>query len=161
MWIDVDTAITVPCNVVPIVALSDGYTIDDTIAYNESGMDLNWNFVTTAGVQTQTNITPTTSGVYDWSLVGNGMYKIELPASGGASANNDTSGTLQGDMWVNRIDCCPFVSAANYGQGYVVLIAGLVSGDVWQERCPDNVRWLSNLGQFLLKEASVVRSVRN
>jgi len=89
---DVDTAITVPVNLLPLVALTDGYTIDEGIAYNESGMDLNWNFVTTAGVITQTNVVPTTSGDYDWTHVGNGMYKIELIDTGGASANNDTEG---------------------------------------------------------------------
>ncbi|MBE9485451.1 MAG: hypothetical protein IMY74_11420 [Bacteroidetes bacterium] len=92
IWMDVDIAITIPVNKVPLVALSDGYTIDETIAYNESGMDLNWNFVTTAGVMTQTNVVPTTAGDYDWTHIGNGMYKIEMTASGGASADNDTEG---------------------------------------------------------------------
>lgn len=92
IWIDVNTAITVPVNLVPLVLDTDGKTIDETIAYNESGMDLNWNFVTSAGVVTQTNVVPTTSGVYDWTHIGNGIYKIEIPASGGGSANNDTEG---------------------------------------------------------------------
>lgn len=92
IWIDVDTAITIPVNKMPLVSSADGFTIDETIAYNESGMDLNWNFVTTAGVMTQTNVVPTTSGDYDWTHIGNGIYKIEMTASGGASANNDTEG---------------------------------------------------------------------
>ncbi len=41
---------------------------------------------------TQTAVTPTTSGDYDWANQGNGMYSIEIPASGGASINNDTEG---------------------------------------------------------------------
>jgi len=56
-------------------------------------MDLVWNFTTSAGVVTQTAITPTTAGDYDWTNVGDGMYKIEIPASGGASINNDTEGS--------------------------------------------------------------------
>lgn len=92
IYLDVDTAVAVAVNKVPIVASADFTTIDETIAYNESGMDLNWNFITSAGVQTQTNVTPTTGGVYDWTHVGNGMYKIEIPASGGGSINNDTEG---------------------------------------------------------------------
>ena len=86
IWMDVDTAVIVPCNLVPVVASADGFTIDETIAWNEGGMDLNWNFVTTAGAVTQTNITPTTAGVHDFTHTGNGMYKIEMTASGGASA---------------------------------------------------------------------------
>lgn len=92
IWLDVDTALTeVPVNKVPLVASSDGFTIDETIAYNEAGMDLNWNFVTSAGVFTQTNVVPTTAGVHDWTHQGNGMYTIEIPASAG-TINNDTEG---------------------------------------------------------------------
>lgn len=94
IWMDVDTAVTVPVNIAPIVDSTNGNTIDETIAYNESGMDLNWNFVTTAGVITQTNVVPDNGGTadYEWNHVGNGMYKIEIPASGGASANNNAEG---------------------------------------------------------------------
>lgn len=92
IYMDVDTAVEVFVNSDPLVSDSDGATIDETIAYNESGMDLNWNFITPGGVVTQTNVTPTTSGVYDWTHVGNGMYKIEIPASGGGSINNAAEG---------------------------------------------------------------------
>jgi len=52
-----------------------------------------WNFVTPAGAFTQTAVTPTdTAGDYDWVNQGNGLYTIEIPASGGASINNDTEG---------------------------------------------------------------------
>ena len=76
IWMDVDTAVTVPVNVAPIVDSTTGATIDETIAYNETGMDLNWNFVTTAGVITQTNITPTTGGDYDFTM--SAMVYIKL-----------------------------------------------------------------------------------
>lgn len=91
-YIDVDTAVEVQVNLFPLISTSDFYTIDEGIAYNESGMDLNWNFLTPDGTVTQTNVVPTTSGDYDWAHVGNGIYKIEIPASGGASINNDTEG---------------------------------------------------------------------
>ncbi len=91
-WFDVDVALTeVPVNKVPLVG-TDGLTIDAGVTYNEAGIDLNWNFVTTAGVYTQTNVVPTTAGNYDWAAQGNGMYTIEMTATGGASANNDTEG---------------------------------------------------------------------
>ncbi len=92
IWIDVDTAIELFVNSDPLVASGDGFTIDEGIAYNETGMDLNWNFQTPAGVVTQTNVVPTTTGDYDWAHVGNGEYKIEMTASSGASANNNTEG---------------------------------------------------------------------
>lgn len=91
--IDVDAAVTVPVNIMPLMDDTDFITRETGIAYNQAGMDLVWNFITSAGVITQTAVTPTTSGDYDWTHVGDGMYKIEIPASGGASINNDTEGT--------------------------------------------------------------------
>lgn len=89
----VDTAVTVPVNICPLTDDGDFKTRETSVAYNASGMDLVWNFVTPAGVQTQTAVTPTdTGGVYDWTNVGDGMYKIEIPASGGGTINNDTEG---------------------------------------------------------------------
>jgi hypothetical protein len=88
----IDTAVVVPVNLVPLVDSADPAVIEDAVAYNASGMALKWNFVTPAGVQTQTAVTPTTSGVYDWSHKGGGIYSIEIPASGGASINNNTIG---------------------------------------------------------------------
>lgn len=90
--IDVDTAVTVPVNVMPLTDDSDFVTRETGVAYNATGMDLVWNFVTCNGTITQTAVTPTTGGDYDWSEIGDAMYKIEIPASGGASINNDTEG---------------------------------------------------------------------
>jgi len=93
MWVDVDTAVTVPVNVLALTDDTDMKTREVAIAYNAAGMDLVWNFQTAAGVTSQTAVTPTTAGVYDWTHSGDGMYKIEIPASGGGSINNDTEGT--------------------------------------------------------------------
>lgn len=92
IYLDVDLAITVPVNVVALTDDTDFKTRETGITYDQAGMDLVWNFITSAGVITQTAVTPTTAGVYDWSHVGDAMYKIEIPASGGASINNDTEG---------------------------------------------------------------------
>jgi len=75
-----------------------------------------------------------------------------------ASGNQDSTGVLQDDRWVDRMDCCPFASAGNLGVGYVVFIAGNVSSDVWLERCPENVKWLTNLGEFLVEDAARART---
>jgi hypothetical protein len=92
IYIDVDAAVTVPVNIMPLTDDTDFKTRETAIAYNEAGMDLVWNFVTPNGTITQTAVTPTTAGDYDWTHIGDGMYKIEIPASGGASINNDTEG---------------------------------------------------------------------
>jgi hypothetical protein len=92
-YIDVDTAVELFVNSVPLTDDTDFKTREIAVAYNAAGMDLVWNFITTAGVITQTAVTPTTAGSYDWTHVGDGMYKIEVPATGGASINNNTEGT--------------------------------------------------------------------
>lgn len=93
MWMNVDVTLSeVPVNLMPLIDDTDFKTVEDAVAYNASGMDLRWNFVTTAGVYTSTAVTPTTGGDYDWTHQGDGMYTIGIPASGGASINNDTEG---------------------------------------------------------------------
>jgi hypothetical protein len=93
LWMDVDAALAeVPVNIMPLLDDTDFKSREVAIVYNQAGMDLVWNFVTTAGAYTQTAVTPTTSGTYDWAHQGDGMYSIEIPASGGASINNDTEG---------------------------------------------------------------------
>lgn len=93
LWMDVDAAVTVPVNKMPLVDRTDGYTLEDAVVYNEAGLFIVWNFVTTAGVMTTTDFTPTTAGVHDWleSGTNRGMYKVEIPASAG-TVNNDTEG---------------------------------------------------------------------
>ena len=94
IWFDVDTALAeVPVNVLPLLDDADAKTIEDAVAYNAAGLALNWHFVTSAGAYTVTAVTPTTAGNYDWADTGtSGVYTIEIPASGGASINNDTEG---------------------------------------------------------------------
>lgn len=88
----VDTPVTVPVNFAALTDDGDFKTREESVAYNAGGLDLVWNFVTPGGVQTQTAVTPTnTGGSHDWVNVGNGMYNIEIPASGG-TINNDTEG---------------------------------------------------------------------
>jgi hypothetical protein len=92
-WMDVDVALgEVPVNIMPLLDDTDFKTRETAVAYNAAGMDLVWNFLTPNGSFTQTAVTPTTGGNYDWTHQGDGMYTIEIPASGGASINNDTEG---------------------------------------------------------------------
>lgn len=90
---DVDTALSkVPVNAVPLTDDTDFKSLETAVAYNASGMALYWHFVTPNGGYTVTAVTPTTAGVYDWAHQQQGMYTIEIPASGGGSINNDTEG---------------------------------------------------------------------
>lgn len=93
MWMDVDTALSeVPVNIVPLTDDTDFVSVEEGVVYNAAGMDLYWHFTTTAGATTVTSVTPTTAGDYDWAHQDHGKYTIEIPASGGASINNDTEG---------------------------------------------------------------------
>jgi hypothetical protein len=89
----VDTALPeVPVNLMPLLDSTDFVTRETAVAYNAAGMDLVWNFVTPEGAFTQTAVTPTTAGTYDWAHQGDGMYTIEIPDTGGASINNNALG---------------------------------------------------------------------
>lgn len=93
MFLDVDVALgEVPVNIVPLTDDGDFKTIEESVAYDATGMELIWHFITSAGAYSATVVTPTTGGTYDWAHQDGGMYTIEIPASGGASINNDTEG---------------------------------------------------------------------
>jgi len=94
LWMDVDAALSeVPVNLFSLIDDTDFKTREESVTFNQAGLDLLWNFITSAGSFTQTAVTPTdTAGNYDWVNQGNGMYTIEIPASGGASINNNTEG---------------------------------------------------------------------
>lgn len=94
IWMDVDVALAeVPVNLLPLLDDTDFKAIEAAIAYNAAGMALYWHFVTPAGAYTVTAVTPTAGGDYDWTDQGDaGIYTIGMPASGGASINNDTEG---------------------------------------------------------------------
>lgn len=87
----INTGVIVPVNFLQLTDDSDFKTIETSVAYNASGMALKWNFVTTSGVQSQTAVTPTNSGTHAWGNLGNGMYSIAIPSSGG-TINNNTAG---------------------------------------------------------------------
>jgi len=91
-YLDVDTAVTIPMNVLPCLDDTTFKDIEEGLVFNQAGLDLNWNFITSAGVYSQTNVVPTDGGDYPWAHKGNGMYSVGLPASGGASVDNDTEG---------------------------------------------------------------------
>ena len=92
IWFDVDATITsCPVNLNP-VQTSDG-TVDAGVTFEDAGITVEWNFVTPAGAITHTAVTPATgAGDYYWQILGEGIYAITIPASGGATINNDTEG---------------------------------------------------------------------
>lgn len=134
----VDTAVIVPVNLMPLIDDTDFKTIEAAVAYNAAGMDLRWNFVTVAGVQTSTAVTPTTAGVYDWTHLGDGIYSMEIPASGGASANNDTEGF---GWWSGVVTgVLPFRGpVVQFSPAHIA--HGLVTGTEWLKVDPNAVEW--------------------
>jgi len=107
IYLDVDVAIaSMAVNAFPITG-EDGITLDETVAYNEAGMELHWNFQTTAGVKTTTAVVPTTGGVHDWLHSDGSMYTIEMPDTAG-TVNNDAEGA---GWWSGKAtDIAAFVS---------------------------------------------------
>lgn len=138
MWLDIDIAVTVFVNILQLTDDTDFKTIEEAIAYDAAGMDLNWNFQTTGGIISQINVTPTTGGIYDWTHVGNGMYKMEIPASGGGSINNDAEGFGFFSGFVTGI--LPF-RGPTYGFRAVVLNNSLINGGAF---LPVNMTQLAN-----------------
>ncbi len=93
MKITVGIPIELAVNVLQLTSSSDFQSAKPSIAHDEPGMNLSWLFQTPDGVVTQTQVTPTApGGDYDWTHVGEAMYKIGMPASGGGSINNDAKG---------------------------------------------------------------------
>ncbi len=93
IWMDVDTAlIEIPVNVNPLVDAATAKVVDEGVTFDEAGIDVNWHFTTTGGVSTSTPVTPTSGGDYNWQHQDGGMYTIAMPASAGASVNNDSTG---------------------------------------------------------------------
>lgn len=82
----------VPVNVSALTDDTDFKTRETTVAYNAAGMDLTWNFIAADGSFTQTPVTPTSGGSYDWTHQGDAIFTIEMPATGGASINNNQAG---------------------------------------------------------------------
>jgi hypothetical protein len=147
IWLDVDVAIaSMSVNKYPITGL-DGVSLDETVAYNEAGIDVNWNFQTTAGVFTQTNVVPTQTGVHDWLHAGNSMYTIELPDTGG-TVNNDTEGF---GWWSGKAtDIAAFISPV-YGFRAAALNNALIDGgddlDVNVTKIADTAQTAYDIGQ--------------
>jgi hypothetical protein len=81
----------VPVNDFPLLDDTDFKSRETAVAYNAAGMDLVWNFVSADGSATQTAVTPTSGGAHDWAHLGDGLYTLEIPKSGG-TINNDNVG---------------------------------------------------------------------
>lgn len=50
-----------------------------------------------------------------------------------------------------------FASAKQIGSGFVVLIAGDVSADVWVDVCPSNLTWLKRIAENLIEQVRIER----
>ncbi len=79
----------------PLIDDTNFKSREEAIAYNAGGMEIDVILEKHDGTVTTTAVTLTTGGGdYDWTHTDQGYYTIALPASEGASFNNDTEGTL-------------------------------------------------------------------
>jgi hypothetical protein len=150
LWMNVDAALSeVPVNVLPLLDDTDFKTQKTGLAYDAAGLALKWNFVTTAGAFTQTAVTPTTGGVYDWSDQGGAMYTVEIPASGGGSINNDT----EGFGWFTGVatGVLPFRGPV-IGFRKQVLNDALINGNEWLPVDPFAPDWDDTSGNCVIKK---------
>lgn len=93
IWVDVDAALTgVPLNMLSLTDDTDFKTRETGVSALSPGLDLRFNFVATSGAYTSTAVSASTSGSYNLAHKGDGMYAINVPATSGASINNDTEG---------------------------------------------------------------------
>lgn len=101
IWLNVDGNLTeVPVNIMPLIDDTDFKTREVTVAYNQAGMDLVWNFVDILGQFSQTAVTPTTGGVHDWAHQGDAMYTIEIPNS---NPPGDIKNDAEGFGWFTGV----------------------------------------------------------
>ena len=99
LYMDVNIAVSVPVNAMPLVDDTDfktretGITASDLVTLNA---DIVWNFATTSGVISQTQLTASEfASPYTWTEVGGGndaMYTVDIPASGTSTINNNREG---------------------------------------------------------------------
>lgn len=78
----------------PCIDDTDFKTREEALTYDQAGMEIDVILEKADGTISTTAVTPTTGGDYDWAHTDQGYYELEIPASGGASYNNDTEGVL-------------------------------------------------------------------
>jgi len=78
----------------PCIDDTDFKSREESLTYDQAGMEIDIILEKHDGTVTVTAVTPTTGGDYDWAHTDQGYYELEIPASGGASYNNDTEGIL-------------------------------------------------------------------
>jgi hypothetical protein len=81
---------------------------------------------------------------------------VQLAASQGilAACDQTTTATLYMDEFIDRFAYSPLASVSKFGDGYVVLIAGLVSDDALLAEAPDNATWIINTINLLRAESA-------
>lgn len=79
----------------PLIDDTDFKSREESIAHDVPGMEIDILLEKADGSIVTTAVTPTRGGDYDWTHLDQGYYELRLPASGGASFNNDQEGVLR------------------------------------------------------------------
>lgn len=119
----VDAAIKVIVG--PAIDDSDFKAREETLAFNQAGMEVDVILEKYDGTIVTTAVTPTAAGDYDWAHTDQGFYELELPASGGASFNNTEEGIITVAVFCTGV--LPFRSVSYdiiESQAYDALVKG-------------------------------------
>lgn len=94
----------------PAIDDTDFKTREETLTYDQAGMEVDVILEKPDGTIVITAVTPTTLGDYDWTHLDQGSYELELPASGGVSFNNTEEGILTVEVYCTGV--LPFGSVS-------------------------------------------------
>lgn len=94
MKITVDTQARLPVSILPLTDDGDFKSRKTSIAFDEPGMELYWNFQSPGIPTERTQVAPVSGGNdIGWNNEGRGEYTVTIQATGGAAINNDTEGS--------------------------------------------------------------------
>ena len=119
----VDTALKIIVG--PAIDDGDFKSREETIAFNQAGMEVDVILEKYDGTIVTTAVTPTAAGDYDWAHTDQGYYSLELPAIGGASFNNTEEGIITVVVYCTGV--LPFRSVSYdiiESQAYDALVKG-------------------------------------
>lgn len=88
----VDTAIKIIVG--PAIDDTDFKTREETLTFDQAGMEVDVVLEKHDGTIVTTAVVPTAAGDYDWAHTDQGYYELELPDSGGVSFNNTEEGII-------------------------------------------------------------------
>jgi hypothetical protein len=153
----------------PIIDDTDFKTREESIVYNQAGMEIDIIFEKTDGTVTTTAVTPTSGGVHDWAHTDQGYYELEIPTGTLGDFNNNEEGILHAVGFVTG--ALPFRSpsydiiAEDIYNAMVLSSGNLdINLETWKDSAPasldSNGYVLSNL-QRIISDLTATQNLRD